>query len=359
MARKLRIAIVGDGGSIHNEFVMKWLVSRGHRVTFLTDVLTEVPGVIVRRVVPRHGLGMVRHLIAGKRVADYLRRVPHDVVHAQSVAGYGYWALLARCRPLIITCWGSDILRVPSDGFLQELAIKESLRHADLITGDAEHLNEAARELASPTAPVRWWQFGVELDRYRVDASRGRPPIVLSMRRHRPLYRIDVIVRAFAKVLKDVPEARLVLVGQDGETDRLKGLVDELGLHERTTFTGWVEENQLREWYARASVAVSVPESDSTPLSLLEAYASSLPMVLSDLPACREWLQDGVNGRLVAAGDVAATAEAVTDILLNTSRSQVWGDFNRSVARQHGDRTKNMRQLETWYEELVIMGSSQ
>ncbi len=353
MNDSLHIALLGDGGSIHNRFVMEWLVSRGHRVTFLTDTPIQVPGAVVRSVVPRHGFGFLRHVVAGTRVASYLRRFPPDVVHVQNVAGYGYWGLLARLHPLLVTCWGSDVLRVHKAGLLHELAIVESLRAADLITGDAEHLNQEIRSLASPSAPVEWWQFGVPVDRYRIDASRGNPPIVLSMRRLRPLYHIDTIVRAFAAVSKRVPDARLVVVGDDEDGPSLHRLADELGLAEKITFTGWVSEEELRAWYARASVAVSVPESDSTPVSLLESFASSLPVVLSDLPANREWVEDGENGRLAPVGDVEVTADAIAEILLNPERAREWGRANRRTVELRGDRDSNMLQLEAWYRRLA------
>lgn len=353
MSDSMRIAIVGDGGSIHNRFVIEWLIARGHKVTFFTDVPVDIPGVIMRRLVPRHGLGPMRHFLAGMRLRAYLNRFPHDLIHVHNVTGYGYWALLARKHPLVITTWGSDVLRAPAKGVFTEIAVKESLRAADLITGDAHHLNEQVLRLASPTAPVRWWQFGIPVAQYSADPSRGKPPIILSMRRLRPLYKIDVILRAFHRVLTAVPQARLVVVGDDSELQNLKRLASELGISKRITFTGWVTDGQLRQWYSKASVAISIPESDSTPVSLLEAFASTLPVVLSDLPAYHEWVTPELNGKIVPVGDVEATAEALIDILQNTERSQEWGKYNLRIAEKYCDREENMRRLERWYRELV------
>ncbi len=349
----LNIAVIGDGGSIHNRFFMEWLVQRGHRVTFLTDVPVTVPGAIVHRIVPRRGFGPLRHLIAGKRVGAYLRRFPPDIVHAHNVSGYGYWALLARRHPLVMTCWGSDVLRVPEEGYFQEVAIVESLRSADLITGDAHHLLDEARRLASPEAPLEWWQFGVPLERYSVAPTRGNPPIVLSTRRMRPLYRLETIIHAFRRVAEFVPKAQLVMIGDDYLRPDLEALVRELGLSRRVLFPGWTEEAELRDWYARASVFVSVPESDSTPVSLLEAFASSLPVVLSDLPANREWVTQNRNGAIVPVGDVDATAHAISEMLLQPERSKRWGRENRLTAEKHCGRNTNMLQMEQWYRELL------
>ena len=73
----------------------------------------------------------------------------------------------------------------------------------------------------------------------------------------------------------------------------------------------------MPEFYRAASVTVSVPFSDATPMALLEAMACGSIPVVSDLPSLREWIRDGENGRIVPVDDVGALADAMDDALSN------------------------------------------
>ena len=76
-----------------------------------------------------------------------------------------------------------------------------------------------------------------------------------------------------------------------------------LGLGARVEFSGLLAPEALARAYRRSAVFVSVPVSDGTSVSLLEAMAAGCLPVLSDLPANREWVQDGRDGLLVAGLD--------------------------------------------------------
>ena len=64
-------------------------------------------------------------------------------------------------------------------------------------------------------------------------------------------------------------------------------------------FVGWIQKEENEQWYSKAKIWVSIPESDATSISLLEAMACGCIPVVSDLPANREWIQSGVNGIVV------------------------------------------------------------
>jgi glycosyltransferase involved in cell wall biosynthesis len=122
------------------------------------------------------------------------------------------------------------------------------------------------------------------------------------------------LLRAMQKVVRAIPSARLWLVGDGSLRKTLEGMKDSLGLADSVQFLG-----------SRRDVPALLGQSDVFVLSttadegfgtvLVEAMASGLPIVASDVPACREVLQSGKWGRLVPAGEPEALATALVEVL--------------------------------------------
>ncbi len=150
------------------------------------------------------------------------------------------------------------------------------------------------------------------------DADPGYPPTVISTRSlDSPLYEIDSVLRAMAVVRRRLQMAQLLVAGSGRLQPALHKLAQDLGLGESVRFLGFLDDEALRSAFASAHVYVSVPRSDATAVSTLSAMAAGCFPVVSDLPTQQEWIEDGVNGFRVPAGDVATLAQRLGDALDN------------------------------------------
>lgn len=154
----------------------------------------------------------------------------------------------------------------------------------------------------------------VDIDRF---AFRGREPLrprLLSTRNFEPLYNVSCTLRAFRLIQDRWPDATLTLVGGGSEDARLRALAGELNLR-HVTFTGRVAPGEIARFYAEQDVYVQTPNIDNMPTSVLEAYASGLPVVSTEAGGVPAILTDGVTGRLVPLNDHDALASRVLDLL--------------------------------------------
>jgi L-malate glycosyltransferase len=148
-------------------------------------------------------------------------------------------------------------------------------------------------------------------------AYRPRTPLaphLVSTRNFEPLYNVACTLRAFARVQARYPEATLTVVGHGSEREALHALAERLGLR-HVTFTGAVSPSEVQQHYAAADIYVQTPAIDNMPNSVIEAYASGLPVVATRVGGVPAILTDGVHGLLAADDDDAGVAERIVWLL--------------------------------------------
>jgi glycosyltransferase involved in cell wall biosynthesis len=153
------------------------------------------------------------------------------------------------------------------------------------------------------------------------------------------------VVDIFRRVLAQVPEARLLVVGQGlrGEERQLAALVAESGLADRVTFAGWVPPGELPAHFAAADVAIfpcddTLVNRAKCSVKLTELLAAGVPVVADRVGQNAEYIEHLVSGLLVPPGDSAAFASAVVTLLGDATLRHRLGE----AARRH------MQEQFTW-----------
>jgi L-malate glycosyltransferase len=154
----------------------------------------------------------------------------------------------------------------------------------------------------------------VDQTEFRFRLRRPLEPRLLSTRNFEPLYNVPCTIQAFATVQRHRPDATLTLVGSGSEEGRLRALVRDLGLR-GVTFAGRVPPQEIWRYYASADIYVQTPDIDNMPSSVLEAFASGLPVVSSDAGGIPVILTHGAQGLLAPTGQADAIARHVLDLL--------------------------------------------
>ena len=200
--------------------------------------------------------------------------------------------------PTVLTAWGSDILIAPFQNSLLRKMVTYNLNKAQILTSDSRYMADIMQELVpEKRLDLRIANFGIGV---MPDPSVAKENLIYSNRLHESLYRIDAILRAFKHFTEDAQETwTLVVAGTGSQTQSLKELAKTLKIENNVRFVGWLSPQENGAYYNRAKLYVSIPESDATSISLLEGMACRCLPVVSNLPANREWVEDGINGVIV------------------------------------------------------------
>lgn len=161
----------------------------------------------------------------------------------------------------------------------------------------------------------------VDLSRFRPRPPRvfGDAPHLIVTRNLEPIYDIPTAIRAFAALRRAFPRARLTVAGSGPERGRLQALVDELGLGDAVRFSGRIANADIPALYADADCLLNPSTVDNMPISLLEAFASGVPVVSTDAGGIPDMAEHGVSALLVPVGDAAAMAEQARRVLTDAA----------------------------------------
>jgi glycosyltransferase involved in cell wall biosynthesis len=341
--------------SIHVHRFIAGLCEAGQRVVWVTQG-AERPVAHARLIEQIDADFSMRSLATAHTIRRHLERWRPRVVHAHQ-ASSGAWHAWRGTRgsglPLVVTLWGSDVLRLHEWNWLYRRIVRHTLRSAAAWTADARVLLAAAQSICGPVDGIvrEWIPIGIDPPPPAPAVQRERR--VLSCRLHKPLYRIDAILRAFSRLPAAHSGWVLELAGSGAETAALQQLAADLGLGDRVEFTGMLSPAALAAAMRRSALFVSVPESDGTSVSLLESMAAGCLPVLSDLPANREWVEDGRNGLLVA--DPAALDSALLRAMQWWQSGRWDDDGGASNARLVAEKAllpNNMQQFIALYDRL-------
>lgn len=154
----------------------------------------------------------------------------------------------------------------------------------------------------------------IALDRFPYRPRVPLRPRLLSTRNLDGLYNVACTLRAFRRIQDVHPDASLVLVGSGSEETRLKALAAELRL-EHVTFAGRVAPDAIARHYAEHDIYIQSPNIDNMPASVLEAFASGLPVVSTEAGGVPAILRHGRDGLLAPVNDDAALAAHVLSLL--------------------------------------------
>ncbi len=285
-------------------------------------------------------------LILRRGVRRKVRSIAPDVIYGQYVTSAGLWTLALR-RPIALAAWGSDILIDCRRSRVVRALARAALRRSDIVTYDSDDVRAALVDLGVPDSRLVRFDFGV--DRAEIESSflppTQRPPVVISLRSlDRDIYRVREAITAFSSVAKRVPDTELI-VGNDGSLrPELEKLVAELGIRQHVRFIGTVANPKVVELLRSARVYVSIPASDGTSATLLEALAAGCFPVVSDLPANREWIADEMTGRIVDGAQPAAVSDAIVDGLCRDDLDAI-AEKNREMIRERGVFEDHLRNL--------------
>ncbi len=350
MTRPLRLLVINwqdpanpraGGAEVHLREIFGRLGARGHEVTLLAS---GWPGCARRE----RADGFEIHRVGGRysfalRAPFYHRRVlaqrPFDIV-IEDLNKIPLYVPAWTERPVVVivhhlfggSAFGAAAFPVAAATWVLEQTLPLGYRGVPLQAVSESTAEDLCRH-GLRDEDITVIRNGVAIDPH-MPVARAAEPTFLYLGRLQAYKRVDLILRAMARLRAQIPSARLVVAGRGPEERRLRGLARSEGLGDGVAFAGFVTEQAKRDLLAQAWANVVMSTKEGWGITVLEAGAVGTATVASSAPGLRDAVQDGVTGLLVGPGDVTALADALARLARDREYTRSLGRAARLLAER-------------------------
>lgn len=296
----------------------------------------------------------ISHFKCSSHLRKTIRDYKIDILHAHYASSYGMVAALSHFRPFVLSVWGSDIYSFPNLSKANLYSIKYTLRSADYLLSTSHAMAAYMKRFTSKEAIIT--PFGVDTKLFSpsgntIEKNYFSIGFVKSLS---PIYGPDDVIDAFILFQKENPQshARLTITGKGPDEQRLKEKVSSLGLSDKITFTGYIPNSELPEFFRIFDVALFMSHQESFGVAAVEAMACGIPVVATATDGFSEVVRDGSTGIIVPVGDIRSAADALNRLYLDPSLRKRFAMEGRRVVEKEYDWDDNVNIVMDLYKRI-------
>jgi L-malate glycosyltransferase len=300
------------------------------------------------------------------RLAFDLRRIikeiKPDLIHAGPIQNCAFIAALSGFHPILAMSWGYDLVMDADKSAWMQWVTRYTLKRSAFFVSDANVSRDKAVALGIRPDRTVIFPWGTDIEYFvpkkeergkRAASSNPKSVTLFCSRTWESIYGVDVLAKAFVKVASVNPDINLILLGGGSQGAKIRQILMNGGVMERVHFGGHVAQADLPRWYHMADLYISPSHVDGSSVTLMEALASGLPCLVSDIAGNREWIEEGVNGWLFRDGDVDDLAEKILSAIKNRRSFRKISEAARKTAEERADWKINFGKLLEVYDVIA------
>lgn len=360
----MKILFLAPASSIHTIRWINALVKRNNQV-----LLVSLPNHILKNEEIDDKVQLT-YLPFGKMKGYYLNSFflkkiwgdfKPDIVNAHYASGYGTLARISKIPHLILSVWGSDVFDFPYRSKINFKIMKKNLLYAEKIASTSITMGEQVEKLIGKKQ-ITITPFGVDLKTFKNFNDKNDDRFSFGIiKTLLPIYGIDILLIAFAKFLILLKEEKkydkkiaLEIYGEGESYAELKKLAQDLSIDKQVFFRGHISNNEVPAALNRLDVfcATSIC-NESFGVSIVEAMACEIPVIVSDVDGFKEIVEDKISGIIVARGKPDELAKAMFLMYEDKYLRTVLGKNGRKKVEAYYDWNKNVETMLALYKEAT------
>jgi glycosyltransferase involved in cell wall biosynthesis len=296
----MRISILGDINSSHTQKWISAYLSKKIEVQCISindpDISFEhknftFQSLGIEKVKNNTGSTFSKwsYLLKVITVRKALKSFKPDHIHAHFASSYGMLALMSN-QPYYVSLWGSDILNFPHKNPLFKLILGLILKRSLKVFSTSNYMAKECFSLYKINPIVI--PFGIEIERFipKEYPSTENPLIIIgTIKALEQTYGMDLLIKAFALATKEsTAPLKLLIVGAGSLMSEFQLLVKKLGIVNQVEFKGKIAHELVPKTLVKMDVFVNLSRQESFGVSVIEASASGLPVIVSNIEGLKE-----------------------------------------------------------------------
>ena len=235
------------------------------------------------------------------------------------------------------------------------LSSKTLKKSTKILVANQETKDIVSKFYQVPTEKISIMPNGIDTKLFYTNKTKKSKIILFSgvIYNHRG---VDILLKSVPSVLKNIPDAKFVLLGEGPQLEELKTLVQDLKIEKNVEFKGWVKRQEIPHYLAEASIAIGPLRStnvtkNALPIKVLEYMAASLPILSQKDTLPNNILQQGKNGYFI--NDVEELASKITQILENDENRIKMGEKSHEIVLEY-DWEKVVKNITSEYDNMKL-----
>lgn len=282
-------------------------------------------------------------------------RYKPDLIHAHYASSYGIIGSLINKHPFLVSVWGDDVYSFPKQSEIHRKVFKWTLGRADKILSTSSFMANEIRKYTSKHIEVT--PFGVDTHKFcnfngRDDNS---DKIVIGIIKGLEFqYGIEYLISAFNNLLKRNPKLNLelLIVGGGSLQSKFLEMVNSSGISEKVVFTGQVDNSQTPNYHNMIDIFVSL-SVESFGVSIVEAQACEVPVVVANDGGAPEVIRDGITGFSINREDEATVIEYLEKLIYDKNLRIEMGKKGREFVLSNFEIEITVKKMLNVYNEIL------
>lgn len=373
MVKSLKILLLSDIASEHTEKWALGLASHGIKVGLLSfnksrypwydkssniELLFEADEQILGSSL-KEKIGYLKYLsVLKQKIKEY----QPDILHAHYATSYGLIGALSGFKPFIVSVWGADVYDFPKQNFVYKRLLKYVLSKASFICSTSNCMKDETKLYTDKTITVT--PFGIDIDKF--NRSENQLPFhnpneiaIGNIKAIETKYGVEILIKAFYKVVQYFPDKniKLYLIGDGSEKENSQRLVNELDIANKVIFTGRIVHSEIPQWHQKLDifVSLSILDSESFGVSLVEAMSSATCVIASNVAGFKEVLGEGNRcGTIVSKLSIEEAANAMITMINDPHQATEKAKNARVRAVNLYNWQDNIQQMINVYNQSII-----
>ena len=356
----MKIVFVASGKSVHTHRWVNAMSERGHRVWLISndndqDSQNQISNDVEKITLPFSG--KKGYYLNALYLKKWCSLINPDVINAHYASGYGTLLRLSGlAEKSVLSVWGSDIYEFPYRNNICMGIIKKNLLSAKCIAATSKNMIKQVKMLA-PVKNVFETPFGIDINKfYRVEKTNKQIEIC-TIKTLEKNYRVDYFIKSIALLVSKLDKEginaeelfKVSIYGEGAERENLARLISYLSLDNIVELKGYVQHEFVPRVLSKMDIFVALSEKESFGVSVLEASAARIPVVVSDALGFSEIVKDSISGFIVKDGNPEIVSEKIYILMKDEKLRETMGKNGHELVEKFYSWDKCVEMMEKVY----------
>lgn len=353
----MKICFLAPANNYHTKKWCEYFINNGHEVHVISFIDNKIDGAFVHYInsgvnYDDSDIKKIKYLFNIKKIKTIINEINPDIINAHHATSYGMIAALCRFDNYIVSVWGYDVYKFPKKSIFHKLYFKYLINKSKYIFSTSKAMAKEIKKYTNKEINIT--PFGVKMNLFKPNNDNKKKDnfVIGTVKSLKEKYGIRYIIEAVEFIKDEIPNLKVVIAGSGEQEKELKKLAKEKNVE--IDWLGSISQEKAALVWSNMDIALipSIEDSESFGVSVIEAEASGVPVIITDVPGLMETTTK--ESRIVVKRkDSLSLAKAILELYNNSNKRKKMGIEGRKFVEKKFEYNKCFKDIENIYKQII------